>query len=133
MARLVIDTSVLISIAKQQIDIEKVVSPSDDLLLPTVVIAEFLTGIELMKSAKSKISQMQFLMQFKSLAEVLEFTEIEAKAFAVLEASAVQAGTPMSEFDLVIAAHATVESALLVTSDKKARFSDLPGVIAREI
>jgi tRNA(fMet)-specific endonuclease VapC len=129
MARLVIDTSVLISIAKHQIEIEKVVSPSDDLLLPTVVIAEFLTGIELMKSAKSKISQMQFLMQFKSLAEVLEFTEIEAKAFA----SAVQAGTPMSEFDLVVAAHATVESALLVTSDKKARFSDLPGVIAREI
>ncbi|WP_138316666.1 type II toxin-antitoxin system VapC family toxin [Rhodoluna limnophila] len=133
MARLVIDTSVLISIARQQIDIEKVVSPSDDLLLPTVVIAEFLTGIELMKSAKSKIRQIQFLTHFKALAEVLEFTESEARAFAVLEASAVRAGTPISEFDLVIAAHATVESALLLTSDKKSRFAELPGVIARVV
>lgn len=133
MAKVVLDTSVLIALAKNQVAIDEVISSADDVILPTVVIAEFLAGIELMTSAKSMLMQLSFLDGIKQLAEVSDFGEVEARAFGLLEALSVKAGTPMSEFDLVIAAHAVVGSAVLITRDKKAKFSELPGVVAQVI
>jgi predicted nucleic acid-binding protein len=63
---------------------------------------------------------------------VLDYTETTAVQHARLIAHVRQTGTPRGAHDLVIAAHAAQTARVILGYDAKARFADLPGVLAVE-
>lgn len=132
MEQVVIDTSVLVKLARTNLELPKGSFENYDLLIPTVVIAEFKAGLELMPKSKRQVMQLQVLDEVCSQSQILDFSSREATQFAIFDALLVTSGLKISEFDLAIAAHAAVKQAPILTLDKKANFDFLPGIKVRE-
>ncbi len=132
MEQVVIDTSVLVKLARTNLELPKGSFENYDLLIPTVVIAEFKAGLELMPKSKRQAMQLQVLDEVCSQSQILDFSSREATQFAIFDALLVTSGLKISEFDLAIAAHAAVKQAPILTLDKKANFDFLPGIKVRE-
>lgn len=132
MEQVVIDTSVLVKLARTNLELPKGSFENYDLLIPTVVIAEFKAGLELMPKSKRRVMQFQVLDEVCSQSQILDFSSREATQFAIFDALLVTSGLKISEFDLAIAAHAAVKQAPILTLDKKANFDFLPGIKVRE-
>ena len=128
MARVVLDTSVLVAIDRNPTSIDVLLRPEVEYFVPEVVIAEYLVGIELTKDATDKLNKLAMLDLFESFVTPTTFGRAEAKAFAIFAAASRRTGTPRSHFDLAIAASAYVLDATLQTSDRSARFEELPGI-----
>ncbi len=132
MEQIVIDTSVLVQLARTNQE-----QPNDsfadyDVLIPTVVIAEFKAGLELMPKSRRQAMQLQVLDEVCRESQILDFGSREATQFAIFDALLVSSGLRISEFDLAIAAHAAIKQAPILTLDKKAQFDFLPGINVRE-
>jgi tRNA(fMet)-specific endonuclease VapC len=130
--QIVIDTSVLVQLARTNQE-----QPNDsfadyDVLIPTVVIAEFKAGLELMPKSRRQAMQLQVLDEVCRESQILDFGSREATQFAIFDALLVSSGLRISEFDLAIAAHAAIKQAPILTLDKKAQFDFLPGINVRE-
>jgi len=63
---------------------------------------------------------------------VLDYTDTTAAHHARLIAHARRTGTPRGAHDLIIAAHAAQTGRAILSREAKARFADLPTVIAIE-
>ena len=131
MAKLVLDSSVLIAVAKKHVTFDEILNPADDYFLPEVVIAEFLTGVELAKSETIKSYELTILEAFEAASEVIPFDRKQARAWALLSAASIRAGKARSSFDLAIASAAFVLEAQVLTADRAAQFEQLPGVSAQ--
>ena len=132
MEQIVIDTSVLVQLARTNQE-----QPNDsfadyDVLIPTVVIAEFKAGLELMPKSRRQAMQLQVLDEVCRESQILDFGSREATQFAIFDALLVSSGLRISEFDLAIAAHAAIKQAPILTLDKKAQCDFLPGINVRE-
>lgn len=132
MEQIVIDTSVLVQLARTNQE-----QPNDsfadyDVLIPTVVIAEFKAGLELMPKSRWQAMQLQVLDEVCRESQILDFGSREATQFAIFDALLVSSGLRISEFDLAIAAHAAIKQAPILTLDKKAQFDFLPGINVRD-
>lgn len=131
MAKLVFDSSALIAVAKRHVRFEELISEGEEYFLPEVVVAEFLTGVELAKSDKTKTYELAVLEAFEDIAEAIPFDRKQARAWAILSAASVRSGRTRSNFDLAIASAAFVLEAQVLTSDRAAQFEQLPGVSAK--
>lgn len=129
--RLILDTNVLISFERGTVD--RTLLTDDDLAIAAVTVAEYRVGIELAGSAARAAMRSRALAAITGTVEVLAYTDITAVHHAALIAQARRSGVPRGEYDLIIAAHAAQTGRTVVSRDAKARFGELPGVLAVDI
>jgi tRNA(fMet)-specific endonuclease VapC len=129
-ARLILDTGVLVAAFRGRLDFGGFFD-SDDVALPAVVIAEYLTGVHLDKDDGRAAAQRGFLQDVLAVVPVEDYTPGVAQHHAVLLAEVTRLGAPRGTLDLITAATARATGRVLVTTDARARFDDLPGVDAR--
>ena len=128
MGRVVLDTSVLIAIDRDPAMIGKLLRADEQYFVPEVAVAEYLVGAELSSSPELKANKLAKLEAFETLVSVVNFGRPEAKAYAIFSAASKRSGTPRTNFDIAIAASALVLDAKLKTSDRSAKFEELPGI-----
>lgn len=132
MGQVVVDTSVLVALMRNPQGAKKLFTKNDELLIPTVALAEIKVGLELMPPSKYRSEQQEVLASILEIAEVLNFGQKEATQFGIFAAHLVKNGHKMSDFDLAIATHAAIRQAMVLSLDKKAQFEMLPGITVRE-
>ena len=126
--RLILDTNVLIAYERGSID--RAALDHDELAVAAITIAEYRVGIELADTADRAATRARALAAITSVIDLLHYTDATAAHHARLIAHIRRAGTPRGAHDLIIAAHAFETGRIVLTSDVKARFAGLPGVLA---
>jgi tRNA(fMet)-specific endonuclease VapC len=129
-ARLILDTGVLVAAFRGRLDFGGFLD-GDDVALPAVVIAEYLAGVHLDTDDGRSAAQREFLEDVLGVVPVEDYTPTVAQHHAVLLAEVTRLGAPRGTLDLIIAATARATGRVLVTTDGRARFGDLPGVDER--
>jgi predicted nucleic acid-binding protein len=111
--RLILDTNVLIAYERETLD--RATLDDDEIAIAAVSVAEYRVGIELADSAARAADRARALAAITTVVDVLDYTEATAIQHARL-----------------IAAHAAQTNRTVLSYDAKARFADLPGVLAEE-
>ncbi|MGH3614686.1 MAG: PIN domain-containing protein [Pseudonocardia sp.] len=132
MARLILDTGLLIANARGKLDLS-LIAAGDDLALPAVVIAEYREGVLRTVDERRRSAHRAFLDEMLELTPVVDYTAEVAEHHAELLAHARTAGVHRGAHDLIIAASARATNRVLLTRDARARFDELPGVDARVV
>ncbi|MFE2754782.1 PIN domain-containing protein [Actinosynnema sp. NPDC059335] len=130
MARLILDTGVLVAGARGVLD-PAAISDEDDVALPAVALAGYLTGLLLDGDQARSAAQRAFLDDVLTTVPVEDYTPAVAEHHAALLAHLRRSGSPRGAHDLIIAAIARATHRTLVTTDERARFGELPGVEVR--
>ena len=130
MARLILDTGVLVAAVRGRLD-PSAYAEEDDVALPAVVLAEYLTGVALDDDPARQAAQRAFLDELLAVLPVLDYTHAVAVHHAALLAHVRRDGRPRGAHDLIIAATARASGRLLVSTDRQAGFADLPDVEVR--
>ncbi|WP_322759984.1 type II toxin-antitoxin system VapC family toxin [Frankia sp. Cr2] len=128
--RLILDTNILIAYERGTID--RSALDDDELAVAAVSIAEYRVGIELADTATRAAARSRSLSAMMSVLDVLDYTANTAVHHARLIAASRRLGLHCGIHDLIIAAHATETGRIIVSRDSRARFADLPGVLAME-
>lgn len=128
--RLILDTNLLIDYERRVVD--RAALADDEIAIAGVTLAEYRVGIELAGTAERAIARARTLTAMMPTLEVLTYTENTAVHHARLLAWVRKSGRPRGAHDLIIASHAAETDRIIVSSDAKARFADLPGVLATE-
>ena len=123
---LILDTDVLIAYERGTID--RAAFRNDGLAIAAVTVAEYRVGIEMADTVERAATRARWLDVVLSEVDVLEYTRRTADHHARLLAHVRRSGRPRGAHDLIIAAHASETSRIVVSRDAKARFDDLPGV-----
>jgi tRNA(fMet)-specific endonuclease VapC len=129
--RLILDTNILIAYEKGSFD--RSTLDDDELAVAAITVAEYRVGIELAPSATRAADRARALAAITSVVDVLDYTDLTAAHHARLLAHTRRIGAQRSAHDLIIAAHAAESGRVLLTRDAKARFGELPGVLALEV
>jgi tRNA(fMet)-specific endonuclease VapC len=127
MARLIVDTGVLIASERQRRDLSGVIAPDDDLVIAAVTLAELRTGIEL-ATPERRAARADFVMRVLETLPVEPYDLATAEAHGRLLAHVSRSGTRRGAHDLIIAATAVATKRIVVTTDRNARLNELPGV-----
>ena len=130
--RLIVDTNILIGIAKGSVTATKLLCDDDDIAIAAVTKAELLTGVLIDRDAVRRGQRRNQTEVILAGAQILTYTERTASLHASLMAHTRQIGMPLGAHDLIIAAHAVEQDRAIATLDARARFGDLPGVRAIE-
>lgn len=93
-----------------------------------MVIAEYLVGVRLTTDAARAERQRTFLDEVLQVTPVQDYTCPVAEHHADLLAHVRRTGAPRGAHDLIIAATARAAARTVLTTDRQARFADLPGV-----
>jgi len=104
-----------------------VIVADDDLVIAAITVAELRTGVEL-AAASHRASRAEFLVRVLETLPVEPYDLATADAHGRLLAHAHRGGTQRGAHDLVIAATAVATKRTVVTTDRGARFHDLPAV-----
>jgi tRNA(fMet)-specific endonuclease VapC len=94
-----------------------------DIGVCSVVVAELSYGVAKSRSARNR----QALEMFLAPLKVLPFDDAAAWAYGDLRAELERRGTPIGSLDLMIAAHALSQNALLVTHNTR-EFAQVSGL-----
>ncbi|HWH09606.1 MAG TPA: PIN domain-containing protein [Solirubrobacteraceae bacterium] len=132
MARLILDTSVLVAGARGLLD-ESELAADDDVAVPAVAVSEYLAGVLLDCDPARQAAQRAFLTDVLAVIPVCDYDRTVAEHHAVLLAHVQRSGDRRGAHDLVIAATARATGRTLLSTDARARFSELPDVAARLI
>lgn len=132
MARLILDTGVLIAGARSRIDVATL-ADTDDVAIPAVAVAEYLAGTLLDADPGRATAQRAFLDEVLDVLPVHDYDRAVAEHHAELLAQAQRTGSKRGVHDLVIAATARATGRTVLTTDERARFGELPEVTARDI
>ena len=123
-----LDTNVAIGFlaGKREIrsSFEAALSRSETIVLSAIVAFELQYGVGLSERAASN---KKVLDLFFERVPILSFTEKAAQTAGTLRAHLHRTGQPIGPYDVLIAAHALSESALLVTNNVR-EFSRVPGL-----
>ena len=130
MARLILDTGVLVAAVRGRVDLAAL-SDEDDVALAAVVLAEYLAGVLNDDDSGRRAVQRAFLDDLLVVVPVVDYDPTVAEHHAELLAHARRAGQPRGAHDLIIAATARATGRILATTDKRARFDELPDVSVR--
>lgn len=103
------------------------VERDDDVVIAAVTVAELRTGIEL-ASARHRAARTEFLVTVLETLPVEPYDVEVAEAHGRLLAHVHRSGTPRGARDLIIAATAIATKRTVLTTDRSARFQELPGV-----
>ena len=121
-----IDTNICIYLLKKRDEVlrKKFNSFStEDFSVSVISVAELEFGISNSEQQESnRITILKFLSQFT----LLTFNEEDARAYGYILSKLRQAGTPIGEFDTLIAAQAINRNLILLTNDN--HFSRIPNV-----
>jgi tRNA(fMet)-specific endonuclease VapC len=129
MARLILDTGVVVAAVRGQLELGRNgIGEHDDVALPAVAVAEYLTGVELDGDPARRAAQVAFLEALLDAVPVIDYTVDIAQHHAALLAHTRRTGRPRGAHDLIIAASARATGRILLTTDAKAGFDDLPDV-----
>ncbi|HLI39290.1 MAG TPA: PIN domain-containing protein [Streptosporangiaceae bacterium] len=131
--RLVLDTTVLIAAERGRLNLAAAASDDDDVTLPAIVVAEFLTGVRLAATDRQRAARQAFLDRTLHALPIEDYTQRVAEHHATLLAHVRRTGTTRGAHDLIVAATAAATGRTILSTDDRARFSDLPGVAARNI
>lgn len=130
MARLILDTGVLVEAVRGRLDVAAITA-GDDVALPAVVLAEYLAGVLLDDAAARRAAQRAFLDDLLEVVPVEDYTAAVVEHHAALLAHVRRSGRRRGAHDLVIAATARAADRVLVTTDARGGFEELPGVGVR--
>ncbi len=108
-------------------------SGADDLVLPAVAVAEYLAGTLLDADPGRSAAQRAFLDELLEVLPIRDYDHAVADQHADLLAHVQRTGSKRGAHDLIIAATARATDRVVVTTDERARFNDLPEVTARVI
>jgi tRNA(fMet)-specific endonuclease VapC len=131
MARLILDTGVLVGITRGSIDTNSVISDEDDVAVPAIVVAEYLVGVIADRDPSRAATQRAFLDNFLVPVPVMPYDMDMVECHAELLAHTRKNGRPRGLYDLMIAATAITTDRVLLTTDAKAGFDELPGISVR--
>lgn len=129
MARLILDTAVLVAAERSRTRLEDAVADDDDVAIAAVTAAELLVGVELADRTRHA-ARARFVAAILDEIRVEPYDVDTARAHARLLAHARRAGRPRGAHDLLIAATACHTERIVVTADLSG-FEDLPGVTVR--
>jgi len=127
-ARLILDTSVIVAAERGRISLDDVIQPADDVGIAAVTAAELLLGVELAAPNRQVVRQSAVELQLRSLT-IVDYTLTVARWHARLIAHARNTGKTRGSHDLIIGATAVAMSRSIVTFD--AGFTEMPGVSVR--
>ena len=125
--RLILDTGVLVASERQRRGLAAVVEPDDDIVIAAVTLAELRTGIEL-AAPEHRERRTEFLLRVLESLPVEPYDLATAEAHGRLLAHVSRTGTKLGAHDLIIAATAAAMKRIVLTTDRAARFDELPGV-----
>lgn len=128
--RLILDTDVLLAYERGTLD--RASLDEDELAIAAITVAEYRVGIELADTVARAADRARALAAIVSAVDVLDYTDATAAHHARLIAHARGTGTPRGAHDLIIAAHAVETGRIILSRDAKARFGDLPNVLAAQ-
>lgn len=124
--RLILDTGILI--AHERGGLLAGIEPDDDVAIAAVTLGELLTGVELADDEARRTQRRAFVENLRQILPVLTYGEETAARHGALLAHVHRAGTPRGAHDLIIAATAIETNRVILTTDRAARFHDLPGL-----
>lgn len=127
MARLILDTGVVIAGVREHLDISAL-ADVDDVTIPAIVVTEYLVGTLLDADAGRSAAQRAFLDEVLEVLPVHEYDRTVAEHHAALLAHVRRAGTTRGAHDLIIAATARATDRIILTTEERARFGELPAV-----
>lgn len=127
MARLILDTTVLVTAERSRRGLDALLADDDDIVIAAVTAAELLVGVHLADQAH-RGRRGRFVDAILATIPVEDYDLDVARAHAELLAHVRRAGRPRGAHDLVIAATAKATRRSVVSGDAAA-FADLPGVI----
>ena len=129
MDRLILDTGVLVAAVRGQARV-----PDDaDVVMPAIVIAEYLAGVRLDQDAGRQAAQRAFLDDVLAVIPVCAYDRLVAEHHADLLAYTARQGRRRGRHDLIVAATGRATDRTILTTDVQARFGELPDVSARII
>ena len=129
MARLILDTSVLVTGERKGARPEDLVADDDDAAIAAISIAEMLVGVELARGKHGRVRRSWIEACLETLP-VEDYTVEVARAHAALIAGSRRSGRPRGAHDLIVAATAVAKDRTVVTLDRSG-FEGLPGVDVR--
>lgn len=129
MARLILDTTVLIGAERTGKRLNRLLADDDDVAIAAITVAELLVGVALADGAR-RSSRSAFVRSVLDTIPVEDYDVQVARSHATLLAETRSSGRPRGAHDLIIAATAAARGRTVVSSDIDA-FRDLPGVETR--
>ena len=129
MARLILDTTVLIAAERSGRTLDGMVGDGDDVVIASITAAELLVGVHLADDAR-RPDRAAFVDEILATIPTVDYDLDVARAHAKLLAHTRRTGSPRGAHDLIIAATAKTTTRIVVSADVGA-FVDLPGVAHR--
>ena len=129
MARLILDTTVIINRERSWKRLDSIIRDDDDVVIAAITAAELLVGVLLADDSRRQ-ARSRFVEQVLTTVPIEDYDLDVARAHAELLAHVRQTGQPRGAHDLVIAATAKATSRTVVSADTGA-FAGLPGVAHR--
>lgn len=131
MVKVIIDTNLLIEEERTGGGFS-MIGPDDEIAVAAISIAELREGLLSSHTEAVANERQEFLNRIGLVCEILPYTELTAVEHAALLRHCRVSGSPRGAHDLIIAAHARETGRTIVTADRKARFTDLPGALVRQ-
>lgn len=125
--RLIVDTGVLVAAERSRRSLSLDVSSDDDIVMSSITVAELQAGVELASDERRQARE-QFVVNVVASLPVEPYGSRAALAHARLLAHVHRSGRHRGAHDLIIAATALATGRIILTTDRRARFDDLPGV-----
>lgn len=129
MARLILDTTVLVAAERSRKHLDAIVSDDDDVVIAAITAAELLVGVHMADDAHRE-SRTAFVDEVLVTIPVEDYDLEMARAHAELISHVQRSGRPRGAHDLLIAATAKATKRIVVSADSEA-FTDLPGIAHR--
>jgi tRNA(fMet)-specific endonuclease VapC len=129
MARLILDSAVLIATERTTRQLNRLIADADDVAIAAITASELLVGVELADDAH-RDRRAAFVRSVLDTIPIESYDLVVARAHAGLLAHVRQAGRPRGAHDLIIAATAIATDRIVVSPDAAA-FAELPGVHSR--
>jgi tRNA(fMet)-specific endonuclease VapC len=126
MERLILDTSVLLTVEHVASSLDALIDDEDDITIAAITAAELLVGVELASDAH-KERRRTFVADILSTIPIERHDLDVACAHATLLAHVRRAGRPRGAHDLLIAATALTHGRTVLFTELSG-FADLPGV-----
>jgi tRNA(fMet)-specific endonuclease VapC len=128
-ARVILDTTVLIGVERSRSGLDRLLSDEDDVAIAAVTAAELLVGVALADEAH-RAHRSAFVASVLDTVPVEDYDLAVARAHADLMVHVRRSGRARGAHDLLIAATARARDRMVVTAEA-AGFADLPGVPVR--
>lgn len=133
MARLILDTTVLVAAEREPVAraLDELIEAEDDVAIAAVTAAELLVGVEL-ADRRRRPGRRRVVERLLAAVPVEDYDLDVAREHASLLAHVRRSGRPRGAHDLLIAATAAARGRTVITADASG-FESLPGVDVRAV